>query len=70
MTGRLSGKVAVVTGAARGIGRAVAAPSRGEGAKVYALDRLGEEVADACPGSWRCAMDLDGRRRGRRHLRG
>ena len=45
MTNRLAGKVAVVTGAARGIGRAVAAQFAAEGAQVYALDRLGAEVA-------------------------
>lgn len=44
MRGRLAGKVAVVTGAARGIGRAVALAFVGEGALVYALDRLAEEV--------------------------
>jgi NAD(P)-dependent dehydrogenase (short-subunit alcohol dehydrogenase family) len=45
MTGALAGKVAVVTGAARGIGRAVALAFAAEGAIVYALDRLGEERA-------------------------
>ncbi|MEM8664029.1 MAG: SDR family oxidoreductase [Pseudomonadota bacterium] len=40
----LAGKVSVVTGAARGIGRAVAAAYLAEGATVYALDRLGEEL--------------------------
>jgi NAD(P)-dependent dehydrogenase (short-subunit alcohol dehydrogenase family) len=41
---RLEGKVAVVTGAARGIGRTVAVAFAGEGAKVYALDKNRVEV--------------------------
>jgi len=42
---KLSGKVTVVTGAARGLGRAVARLYAQEGAVVYALDMLGDEVA-------------------------
>lgn len=41
---RLAGKVCVVTGAARGIGRAVARAFVAEGAVVHALDRLAGEV--------------------------
>jgi NAD(P)-dependent dehydrogenase (short-subunit alcohol dehydrogenase family) len=44
MSGRLAGKVAVVTGAARGIGRAVAMAFAAEGATTYLLDRKGEEA--------------------------
>jgi NAD(P)-dependent dehydrogenase (short-subunit alcohol dehydrogenase family) len=44
MTGKLAGKVTVVTGAARGLGRAVARLYAEEGAVVYALDMLGDEV--------------------------
>ena len=42
---KLAGKIAVVTGAARGLGRAVARLYATEGAVVYALDMLEEEVA-------------------------
>jgi len=45
MSGKLAGKIAVVTGAARGLGRAVARLYALEGAVVYALDRIEDEVA-------------------------
>lgn len=45
MSGKLDGKVTVVTGAARGLGRAVARLYAAEGAVVYALDLLSNEVA-------------------------
>lgn len=44
MSGKLEGKVTVVTGAARGLGRAVARLYAMEGAVVYALDMLSDEV--------------------------
>jgi 2-keto-3-deoxy-L-fuconate dehydrogenase len=43
---RLAGKVAVVTAAAAGIGRATAERLRDEGARVWALDRDGAALAD------------------------
>ena len=46
MTGRLEGKVAVVTGAARGIGRATLEVFLAEGAQVVATDLDGTALAD------------------------
>ncbi|MFT4165081.1 MAG: SDR family oxidoreductase [Microlunatus sp.] len=50
MTGRLEGKVAVVTGAARGIGLAIAERYAEEGAKVVLTDILADEVEAAAAG--------------------
>lgn len=45
MTGRLAGKIAVVTGAGNGIGQGCAARFRSEGAVVIAIDLAGAEHA-------------------------
>ncbi len=45
MTGRLAGKIAIVTGAGSGIGKATAALFRSEGATVVGADLTGADVA-------------------------
>ena len=47
--GIFDGKVAVVTGAARGIGRAIAERLAGEGADVVVCDLQAEWLADRRP---------------------
>ncbi len=50
MMRRLAGKVCVVTGAARGIGRAVVQRFAQEGADVHAIDRIGDELETVTAG--------------------
>ncbi len=47
MVGRLAGRVALVTGASRGVGRVMAGRFAAEGAKVALIARNAEGVADA-----------------------
>jgi NAD(P)-dependent dehydrogenase (short-subunit alcohol dehydrogenase family) len=68
VTGRLEGQVAVVTGAGRGIGRALALRLAGEGATLVVssrtradLDQLLADTGEAGPGS--CAVVADARDR-------
>ena len=46
MAGRLTGKTALVTAAAAGIGRAIAEAFVAEGAKVWATDLDAEKLAE------------------------
>ena len=57
-TGRLAGKVAVVTGAASGFGRAIARRFAGEGAQVAILDLNAEGAASVADGIGGTAISL------------
>ena len=61
MTGRLSGKVALITGAARGIGRAFAKAYVQEGAKVAICDVNIERAKNTAQeiGGSAIAIDMD-----------
>lgn len=54
MPGRLQGKVAVVTGAGSGMGRAIAVRFAAEGAKVVAVDISGQEAESAALAGSNC----------------
>ncbi|RAU97573.1 oxidoreductase [Mycobacterium colombiense] len=51
MTGRLAGRAAIVTGASRGLGRAIALALAGEGAAVAVAGRTEEVWDDRLPGT-------------------
>lgn len=58
---RLDGRVAIVTGAAQGIGEAIARRFAAEGAAVTCIDRNAEKLAETCasiPRSTACPLDL------------
>jgi SDR family mycofactocin-dependent oxidoreductase len=57
MTGRFEGKVAFVTGAARGQGRAIAVRLASEGADVIAIDLCGKPATTQYEGTTRADLD-------------
>lgn len=81
MGGRLSGRIALVTGAAQGIGHAIARLFIAEGATVVACDRDQATLAAVLPGAaavmgfdvcsadaWQAAADQIGRDYGKLHV--
>ena len=50
MTQKLEGKVAIVTGAANGIGRATAELFRAEGARLVVVDMAGQGLSEKFQG--------------------
>ena len=58
-TGRLAGRRVIITGAARGIGAAIAAGFAGEGAELVLLDREGEQCLATAAALGATAMVVD-----------
>lgn len=59
MTNRLTGRTALITGAAQGIGHAIATAFLAEGARVIATDINGERLAAAFAGTTAVPLVLD-----------
>ena len=61
MTPELSGKCAIVTGAAHGFGRAICALLAQQGAQVWALDIVGDELEDTARLCMQAGLQAGGR---------